>query len=896
MTDLPDFSQFCEAACIKIWGEPQLRTPKQLRWSGDKGDNGYGARTYNVSKHTWYDHGAERGGSTLELIAYSKGQPDEKLRGRAFLDMWKALAELGVGAPAPKPKDGDGKGPPILRTFPYHDENNVLLFEVVRFDVTDPDARFKQRRPDGKGGWIWDLEGVPRPLPLYRLPELIAAVKAGQRVFVTEGERDVHSAIARGYAGTTMCGGVGKWRKEHDEFFRGADVVIVSDNDPQLKDPKTGELKFHPDGRPVLPGQDHAAKLAKRLVKVAARVRTIMFEVKDLTAWVEAGGTREQLDALIEQAPEQVKQPTPEDEKEEDDEELDVDAEIERLMGLSDLEYERQKRGAAKKLGVSVSYLDRLRKAERAKTDNKPGQAISFPKVEPWPDEVNGSALLAALAETIAKHIIMPAHCRDLCALWVVHSYIFRRFMISPKLWVRSIVRGSGKTTLLDVLKHLVCRPYTTESITKAALFRIIDAYHPTLLIDEVDRFVGEDEELIGLLNASHRYDGTVTRTVGDDFEVRGFSVYSAIALSGIGGLAATLADRSIITELQRRRASEQITPLRIGRTGHLEELRRRIVRWVADHEGHIAERDPVLPLELFNRGGDNWMTILAIADEAGGEWSERGRQAALTANAHATVDDSASLTELLLRDIRDVFAEQSGDLMGEVTIGSADLADDLVAKLGRPWAEMGRSRKPLTQNRLARMLKPLAIAPEQIKFGSQDSRKGYRLNHFREAFNRLLGENWASQPINRNPRDEMGTSGVSQPKPAAPEVSVAKCEKPNNDGLGFGVSVAKGEKGVSGAKARVEIIQSSDGMPLYTGPVVDVPNLGPDPLDAHGASADPGLSADRRRELAEWRRKWIADGEKPEDVDDALRMMIREEVADPSQLETVMAAVLAGV
>src|SRR5262249_17926531 len=169
--------------------------------------------------------------------------------------------------------------------------------------------------------------------------------------------------------------------------------------------------------------------------------------------------------------------------------------------------------------------------------------------------------------------------------------------------------------------------------------------------------------------------------------------------------------------------------------------------------------------------------------------------QAALAANAHAAVDDSASLIELLLRDIRDVFAEQPGDLMGEVTIGSADLVDKMVAKLGRPWAEMGKSRKPLTQNKLARMLKPLGITPELVKFGEDDVRRGYRLNHFREAFNRLLGEKWASQPFNRYQRDEQGTSDISQPLPADPEVTVAKCEKPNNDGLGNTITVAKGEK-----------------------------------------------------------------------------------------------------
>jgi Family of unknown function (DUF5906) len=202
----------------------------------------------------------------------------------------------------------------VLATYPYCDENNVLLFEVVRFDTADSNERFRQRQPDGKGGWIWNLKGARRVL--FRLPELIAAVKAGERIIVCEGEKDVLTAVKLGYAATTMPGGVGKWRKEYTEALAGAHVVIIADNDPQAKDPQTGLPAFHPDGRPKLPGQDHAAAVARRLSQVAASVRVIMFPQKDLSDWVTAGGTREQLDTLIEQAPEQLKGKTEEEEEE----------------------------------------------------------------------------------------------------------------------------------------------------------------------------------------------------------------------------------------------------------------------------------------------------------------------------------------------------------------------------------------------------------------------------------------------------------------------------------------------------------------------------------------------------------------------------------------------------
>jgi Protein of unknown function (DUF3631) len=325
----------------------------------------------------------------------------------------------------------------------------------------------------------------------------------------------------------------------------------------------------------------------------------------------------------------------------------DPDAEIERLAKLTALEYEQQRKGAAEKLDVRASILDRLVRDERERLglggdDGKlQGNAVSFEEIEPWPEPVNGAELLDEIATTVRKHVVMSDYSRDICALWVVHSYLIKRFMISPKLSIRSAVKGFGKTTLLDVLSHLVFRALVTGSITKAALFRIIDMWHPTLLIDEVDSFVGDDEELRGMLNNSHRYDGAVVRTVGDEHEPRRFSIYAAVVLSGIGGLVDTLADRSVTTDLQRRRPSEPITQLRIGRMEHLHTLRRRIARWVTDHEDRIAERDPEMPTGVHNREADNWHVLLAIAAEAGGVWPERARKAAEA--SHSAESDDAS-------------------------------------------------------------------------------------------------------------------------------------------------------------------------------------------------------------------------------------------------------------
>jgi hypothetical protein len=114
------------------------------------------------------------------------------------------------------------------------------------------------------------------------------------------------------------------------------------------------------------------------------------------------------------------------------------------------------------------------------------------------------------------------------------------------------------------------------------------------------------------------------------------------------------------------------------------------------------------MPDGIISRARDNWRVLKAIATVAGGEWPGYIDAAALAAQART--GEETSQLEQLLADIKAVAFV--GD--DEKEIRSADLVERLVALEGRPWAEMGRNDKPLTQNRLARMLKPLGIGPDR--------------------------------------------------------------------------------------------------------------------------------------------------------------------------------------
>jgi hypothetical protein len=292
----------------------------------------------------------------------------------------------------------------------------------------------------------------------------------------------------------------------------------------------------------------------------------------------------------------------------------DTDAEIARLAKLSAVQYEHERKAAAERINVRASILDRLVQAERDKLglneeNGKQGHAISFPELEQWPEPVAGPELLDGMAKAIRRHVVLPEHACDASALWVVHTYLLDRFLVSPRLGVRSPTKGCGKTLLLDVLGRLALRPLPAANVSSSAIFRVIEGHCPTLLVDEADTFLYDNDELRGVLNSGHRKGGAVLRTVGDDFEPRAFATFSACVIALIGSLPDTLHDRAVVIDLKRRLPSETIEPFRPDRAGYLDVLARKAVRWAQDHADDIAAADPDMPARYYQPQGGQLAT-----------------------------------------------------------------------------------------------------------------------------------------------------------------------------------------------------------------------------------------------------------------------------------------------
>lgn len=360
-----------------------------------------------------------------------------------------------------------------------------------------------------------------------------------------------------------------------------------------------------------------------------------------------------------------------------------------------------------------------------------------LPTTEPWPSPVDGAAVLDAAESLLRKFIVFSsANDAPAVALWCLHTYAVDAFAISPRLQVTSAERECGKSTLLDLVRALSARAFRASSVSEAALFRLIETHHPTILLDECDHFVKDRPDVIGILNDGFMRGGTVLRCEKDGSDnqtVTPFRVFGAVALGGIGRLKNTLESRSIRVSLRRKTQDECVAHLRPDRIdAECVNVRRQFLRWSNDNLEALREMDVELPAALANRAGDLWRPLLTLAERVGKPWSERARGIAEAYAKHAD-DQGESLGALLLTDIRDLFAERKTErLLSRVVV------DSLVQLEHRPWAEWGKSARPITPNQLAAFLKRYDVRPGSLR--TETGRGwGYELQDFAEAFKRFL-------------------------------------------------------------------------------------------------------------------------------------------------------------
>jgi len=375
--------------------------------------------------------------------------------------------------------------------------------------------------------------------------------------------------------------------------------------------------------------------------------------------------------------------------------------------------------------------------------------------------------VLESVLDFLLSFVVFPSTSEaHAVTLFAAVTWVYEVFDVAPYLLVVGPEKRTGKTRLLEVLDLVVRQPISTASITEAALFRVIDAQTPTMLIDEADALFGKPREAIqglrAVIDGGHRKGAKIFRMAGPRGEkIQEFSPFCPKVLSGIGEFAPdTVADRSITIRLQRKAADE-----------HVERFRRRIVVPHADilrsvleqalsvHAVDLGSAWPELPDALNDRAQDVWEPLFAVADLAAGPWPQRARAAALALSTDSVAADS-SLGVQLLGDIRSVWLEGADKLF------TADLLEQLRRVDESPWDEWN-----LAGYRLAKMLKPYGVKSRKVRIGS-DTKQGWRYSDLEPLFVRYLADssrNTGTTPVSQGlpPHSERNTpNDPKRPEP----------------------------------------------------------------------------------------------------------------------------------
>jgi hypothetical protein len=290
---------------------------------------------------------------------------------------------------------------------------------------------------------------------------------------------------------------------------------------------------------------------------------------------------------------------------------------------------------------------------------------------------------------------------------------------------------------------------WLVASSTRSAFVRKLQNERATLLLDEGDAFLGENQEFRNALDAASDPDTAVVALSvkqGDNWVPTDINIFVPITIASIGKLRgmATVEDRSIHIWLKRATKAEQKSLTKARRRtlkAALEPIADQCARWALDNADKLAGMgmDPALDLESA-RAEDNWSSLVAIADYLDGNTGQKVRTIAGTMTG-IDAEDGNSLPILLLADIKDLFdlkRDQQPNAEDVDKFWSKTLCEKLATLEDRPWkglaAGKGREPKPIDQQRLANMLRPFQIEPRTIRVG-KDRLKGYQRKDFEDAW-----------------------------------------------------------------------------------------------------------------------------------------------------------------
>lgn len=269
---MSNIAAHAEAVAKAYWGEPAMRRGHILRWGT------HGSKELDLRKGTWFDFENNEGGGVVDLV--------RKNEGATILGSIPDILEKKFGIQ----KQAQVSLQParfMSACYDYIDEHGEVRYQVRRYEP----KTFRQCRPDGKGGWLYNMDGV-EALP-YNLHQILA--RPDDPVFIVEGEKAAEKVATIGLLATTSHGGAKKWQPVLNKWFEGRNVIVLPDNDEA--------------------GKAHADMVVANLFGVANRIKRVELpdlpEKGDIVDWLVSNDRDALMGAVkatpvIEAAPEPV--------------------------------------------------------------------------------------------------------------------------------------------------------------------------------------------------------------------------------------------------------------------------------------------------------------------------------------------------------------------------------------------------------------------------------------------------------------------------------------------------------------------------------------------------------------------------------------------------------------
>lgn len=406
-----------------------------------------------------------------------------------------------------------------------------LLYQVVRYKPKG----FSQRRPDGNNDWIWNMKGV-NPVP-YHLPEIIQSIEP---VLIVEGEKDVENLRRMGFTATTSPMGAGKWKASYNKYLKDKEVILIPDHDQ--------------------PGYQHCRNIGQSLWGIAKKIKWLELPglegKEDISDWIEKGNTKEKLLQLIKEAPDF----TLKKHEERSGKPINLRLKDRTKTIVPNLIHLVGDQGRTKYLFCKNGQL--LIEEYFIKDDKRYSPKQYLPIKILNPNILNRSfnldiARLATEIDAFIKsYLEMPLDSDYLIlATWVFHTYLIEKFNTTPILYFYG-VKETGKSRAGEVLSELAFRAQRLTSLTEATLFRSVELFKPTLIIDEIKLMgKGGNQGLADLMKTTYKRGLKVSRINlnknGED-QIEYFDTFTPLVICTTESIPDIIESRCILFTMQK--------------------------------------------------------------------------------------------------------------------------------------------------------------------------------------------------------------------------------------------------------------------------------------------------------------------------------------------------------